>query len=203
MADWDEESPQLSANLTKVLRRIRDEARKRVVPNAATAREWHREIMRGLTVPKEAAVGRFRGGKGLERVEVWIGTSCGVSASDVSRELFEFEKKLKAIVARLDELIPVGGEIDADQLSAVIDVCAWVHAEWVRIHPFANGNGRTARLWANCIAMRYGIPPFVRLRPRPDGEYGKAGERAMDGDWNATSEVFHQMLEEFRRELGR
>jgi hypothetical protein len=48
----------------------------------------------------------------------------------------------------------------------VIDLCAWVHAEWVRIHPFANGNGLTARLWANSLAVRYGLPPFIRFAPK-------------------------------------
>ena len=48
------------------------------------------------------------------------------------------------------------------------------------------------------IAMRYGLPPFVRLRPRPDGDsYTAAGARAMDGDWAATANLFRTMLEEF------
>ena len=34
-------------------------------------------------------------------------------------------------------------------------------AEWIRIHPFANGNGRIARLWVNSIAMRYDLRPRV------------------------------------------
>jgi hypothetical protein len=67
-----------------------------------------------------------------------------------------------------------------DQLAAIVDLCAWAHAEWVRIHPFANGNGRTARLWANCLAMRYGLPPFIRLRPRPNSGYAAAA-KAMHG----------------------
>jgi fido (protein-threonine AMPylation protein) len=48
------------------------------------------------------------------------------------------------LTAELDALLPIGQELDADQLAAVIDLCAWVHAEWVRIHPFANGNKRTS-----------------------------------------------------------
>jgi hypothetical protein len=64
----------------------------------------------------------------------------------------------------------------------------------VRIHPFANGNGRTARLWANYVLMRYGLPPIVRLRPRPDGGYGVAGAAAMDGDWEPTVAVFRKLL---------
>ena len=71
------------------------------------------------------------------------------------------------LIAELDSMLPAGQELDADQLAAIVYLCAWVHAEWVRIHPFANGNGRTARLWANCIAMRYGLSPFIRLRPGP------------------------------------
>jgi len=90
----------------------------------------------------------------------------------VATELTRFEAKLQTLVAELDALLPVGQEPDADQLAAIVDLCAWAHAEWVRIHPFANGNGRTARLWANSLAMRYGLPPFIRLRPRPNAGYG-------------------------------
>jgi hypothetical protein len=35
------------------------------------------------------------------------------------------------------------------------------HTRWVEIHPFVNGNGRTARMWANWILVRYGVPAFV------------------------------------------
>jgi hypothetical protein len=84
----------------------------------------------------------------------------------------------------------------------VIDLSAWAHAEWVRMHPFANGNGRTARIWANAILMRYGLPPAIRLRPRPGGGYGRAGAGAMDGDWRPTAAVFRTMLEEVLSERG-
>ncbi|MCF8475569.1 MAG: Fic family protein [Pseudolabrys sp.] len=65
-------------------------------------------------------------------------------------------KQLQSAVATLDRQIKPNQDLTADQLAAVIDLCAWIHSEWVRIHPFANGNGRSARLWANYIAMRYG-----------------------------------------------
>lgn len=79
-------------------------------------------------------------------------------------------------------------------MKAVIDVAAWAHAEWVRIHPFANGNGRSARAWANLILMRYGLPPAVVLRPRPGGDYGDAGAAAMSGDWKPTVDVFRKLI---------
>jgi Fic family protein len=81
-------------------------------------------------------------------------------------------------------------------------VCAWAYAEWIRIHPFANGNGRTARLWVNSIAMRYQLPPFLQLRPRPAAGYGAAGAEAMRGNWQATIEVLRHLLKEFGRELS-
>jgi len=80
-----------------------------------------------------------------------------------------------------------GNELDTDGLNAILELAAWAHAEWVRIHPFANGNGRTARLWANSIMLRYSLPPVVRLRPRPNGGYGDAAGRSMKGEWEPTN----------------
>jgi Fic family protein len=91
-------------------------------------------------------------------------------------------------------MLSAGQDPDADQLAAIVDLCAWAHAEWIRIHPFANGNGRTARLWANCIAMRYGLPPFIRLRPRPNDGYAAAGAKAMQGNWEQTAAEFRRLL---------
>ena len=42
--------------------------------------------------------------------------------------------------------------------------------------------------------MRYGIPPAVTLRPRPDGGYAAACVSAMSGDWKPTAVVFHKMV---------
>ena len=41
----------------------------------------------------------------------------------------------------------------------VIEKAAWLHAELVRIHPFQDGNGRTARLVMNYHLMANGYPP--------------------------------------------
>jgi hypothetical protein len=157
--------------------------------------------MKGLTVPDARFVGTFRGEHGLEDIEVQVGVHYGVDAIDVAEAAAHFERKLHALVAELDLMISAGQEPDADQLAAIIDLCAWVHAEWVRIHPFANGNGRTARLLANYIAMRYGLPPFICLRPRPNSGYAEAGAKAMQGDWKPTAVVFRRLLDDFLAEL--
>ena len=153
--------------------------------------------MKGLDVPESRFVGAFRGEVGLETIQVRVGSNYGVDSANVAEELTPFESKLQTLVAKLDALLPIGQEQDVDQLAEIIDLCAWVYAEWVRIHPFANGNGRTARLWANSLAMRYGLPPFIRLRPRPNAGYGEAGAKAMHGDWKPTAVVFRRLLDDF------
>lgn len=197
MPNWDDDSPQLRRNLSKVLDEIVLAAQRREFPTLASAKHWQSLLMKSLAVPDERFVGAFRGEAGLEKIQVRVGAHYGVDAAEVAQELAGFEVKLHALIRELDAILPAGQEPDADQLAAVVDLCAWVHAEWIRIHPFANGNGRTARLWANCIAMRYGLPPFIRLRPRPNYGYGDAGAKAMQGDWKPTAIVFRRLLDAF------
>jgi Fic/DOC family len=199
--DWDADSPQLRKNLAKVLDGIIGTAQGREKPTLESARRWQALLMQNLKVPDSRFVGAFRGESGLENVQVKVGAHLGVAAARVERALSDFETKLQALVAELDSLLPIGQEPNADQLAAILDLCAWVHSEWVRIHPFANGNGRTARLWANSIALRYGLPPFVRLRPRPNSGYAEAGARAMLGDWKPTAIVFRRLFESCIAEL--
>lgn len=40
-----------------------------------------------------------------------------------------------------------------------IELAAWTHAEFVRIHPFLDGNGRTSRLLMNYQLMAKGFLP--------------------------------------------
>ena len=41
-----------------------------------------------------------------------------------------------------------------------IELAAWTHAEFVRIHPFLDGNGRTSRLLMNYRLMENGFLPI-------------------------------------------
>jgi Fic family protein len=55
------------------------------------------------------------------------------------------------------------------------------HFRLVDIHPFIDGNGRTARLLLNLILMRAGFPPtVVKMNNRKN--YYAALERAHAGD---------------------
>ena len=196
MPDWDEDSPELRNNLSAILDEIVEHAGQREIPTVEFARRWQRRFMQGLN-GEPRYVGAFRGEPGLERTGVRIGKYLGTPAASVSIELNRFQARLQAAVAQLDRTIREGKKLNTDECDAVIDICAWAHAEWVRIHPFANGNGRTARLWANFLAVRYGLPPFIRLRPRPDDGYEEAGAQAMQGNWKPAATVLRRMFKRF------
>jgi len=200
VADWDQNSPTLRQNLARILEQIAEDSAQRQTPTLGLARNWQRSFMQGLKV-NPRYVGTFRGEPGLERTGVKIGRFWGANPSNVAQELREFEQKLRVAVSQFDKALPTGKDLNGDEVDAVIDLCAWAHAEWIRIHPFANGNGRTARLWANFLAMRYSIPPFVTLRPRPDDGYEAAGARAMRGRWEPTAAAFRRMLNRFLEEF--
>ena len=62
------------------------------------------------------------------------------------------------------------------------------------------GNGRTARLWTLWIGLRYRLPPFIVVKPRPAGQLSAdAAAASMRGDHRLCIRVFEQML---RSKLG-
>ena len=46
----------------------------------------------------------------------------------------------------------------------ILEYAALAHFKLVHIHPFIDGNGRTARLLMNLILMQYGFPPAIVLK---------------------------------------
>jgi Fic family protein len=46
---------------------------------------------------------------------------------------------------------------------STVELAAWVHYKLLYIHPFIDGNGRTARLLMNLILLQHGYPPAVIL----------------------------------------
>jgi len=58
---------------------------------------------------------------------------------------------------------------------------AYIHHEFVRIHPFLDGNGRVSRLITNLYLMRQGYPPII-LKKEDRLKYYRALQRADEGD---------------------
>ncbi|MDX6671206.1 MAG: hypothetical protein QOI91_1569 [Solirubrobacteraceae bacterium] len=190
---------QILVNATELLRSIAAASDRRDPPTVAMAQEWHRRLYRGVPLPVSYYVGEIRDSDAqfpeLDGYEVAVGPFPGASSADVPRELVSFERRLQAAIGPVDAAIPVGAPpATARELSGVITLCATLHGEWARIHPFANGNGRTARLWANWAALRFGLPPFVTIKPRPGDPYGMAAVASMQGDHSVAVAVFSQLL---------
>jgi hypothetical protein len=85
MADWDADSLQLHDNLAQLLRRIRQDARRRDSPTVEDARRWYSEVMRNLQAPNPKFVGAFRGEAGLEDIQVRIAGRYGMAAPEERR----------------------------------------------------------------------------------------------------------------------
>lgn len=50
-----------------------------------------------------------------------------------------------------------------------VELAAIFHHKFVYIHPFVDGNGRTARLLMNLILMQYGYPPAI-VKSKPENK---------------------------------
>ena len=73
---------------------------------------------------------------------------------DVGAAPDEIPELVGALVAEVrDALLSEGGERNA------LTIAAYLHAQLVDIHPFADGNGRTARLLMNYVLLRLGSAP--------------------------------------------
>lgn len=64
-----------------------------------------------------------------------------------------------------------------------IVVAALLHAEFVKIHPFIDGNGRTARLLMNFETMKNGYPPIIIKTEQRHSYYDALDKGAITGDY--------------------
>jgi fido (protein-threonine AMPylation protein) len=209
---WNEDPPgseaQLLANARAVLEDIAERADERESPTVSAAQDWHRRLYDGLALPVSYYAGEIRNADPrypeLDGYEVVVGPFQGVPSRLVPQALATFEGNAQQAVERLDPVLSVGQPPATNQdLHAVLTLCALLHGEWVRIHPFANGNGRTARLWANWAALRYALPPFVTIKPRPPGDpYALAAAAGMQGQHQVAVAAFDQLLRLTLGELG-
>jgi Fic family protein len=80
------------------------------------------------------------------------------------------------------------------------------HRRLVEIHPFNDGNGRTARLLMNLVFIRGGYPP-IAVRPEDRPDYIRALQRSQAGQGNESLDnlLYRRLdatLEEYLSALG-
>lgn len=82
--------------------------------------------------------------------------------------------KVPDLMARFIKNVANGGDLHP------VELAAEAHYELVTIHPFVDGNGRTARLLMNLILMQHGFPPAL-IRKRDRLRYISSLEKAQLG----------------------
>lgn len=102
---------------------------------------------------------------------IWRGENLEISGSshkpphfsEVPDLMLEADKEFLIRLASLhstEAIWMTENDISAEQeqmLDKIVETAAWIHHLVTYIHPFREGNGRTARLAANLVLERYGL----------------------------------------------
>ncbi len=64
-----------------------------------------------------------------------------------------------------------------------IEKASILHGEFAKIHPFKDGNGRTARLLLNFELMKNGYPPIIINKEEREKYYKVLDTGSVTGDW--------------------
>ena len=214
---WQEDDQKnlslIQENATQLMAELRATAAERNMPTSDELCRWHSQLYAGCDVPVGGYVGHFRGDPAVPELidyEVGLGArlkdgnleKMGVWARQVRDEMEAVLRGLHAVCAELDARLPTGKPpTTPDEVLTVISFTALAHGECLRVHPFANGNGRIARLLVAFICLRYGLPMFLHIKPRPESEdYIRASRDSMGrppdfvGNHTTTTAVFARML---------
>lgn len=110
-----------------------------------------------------------------------------------SGEIFRFADPVDVPI-KMHELVEwLRGEMERKELHP-IEIAAKLHHDFVLIHPFGDGNGRTARILVNYVLMRSGYLPLVVPTQQKD-RYLAALRRADAGNLQALTDYLGSCLE--------
>lgn len=78
----------------------------------------------------------------------------------VTGEIFRFATPEETPSKMYDLIHWYREKLEDEKVNAIL-LAAEFHYRFIRIHPFDDGNGRTARILMNFILMRFGFPPAI------------------------------------------
>jgi Fic family protein len=106
-------------------------------------------------------------------------------------EIFEYASPMDTPI-KMQELIDWYRKEEEDKVHPV-KLAAMLHYNFVRIHPFDDGNGRIARLLLNYVLLRNNLPPVI-IKSVDKANYLRALNRADVGDTEAFVEYIAEQL---------
>lgn len=77
----------------------------------------------------------------------------------------------------------------------LIELAAWTHGEFVKIHPFPDGNGRTSRLIINYQLMANGFAPISIAKENRLDYFNALEAYAVEGDISPFAEMIAELEE--------
>jgi len=89
--------------------------------------------------------------------------------------------------------------VDYEDTKKLVEDIAIVHCELIHIHPFREGNGRTARIFADLMSNRAGYPSLELNKFRTDNypQYIDALNKGDDKDYSAMIEIIGSLFPTF------
>ena len=81
----------------------------------------------------------------------------------------------------------------------IVETLIYTHYEFIRIHPFNNGNGRTGRLLMNLVALKSGYKPIELYKRKGESRkvYIQSMQQADKGNFELLNILIRQELEIF------
>lgn len=120
-------------------------------------RELHKLI---LKEPYEVDAITPEGQPTKKRVNIGVYKTTPNHVKTKTGEIFRFATPEETPALMNDLIIWYRERIQKEDFNPIL-LAAEFHYKYIRIHPFDDGNGRTARIIMNFILMQYGYPPVI------------------------------------------
>jgi fido (protein-threonine AMPylation protein) len=147
-----------------------------------TLRLMH-QILFAAFVPLDYYAGNFRQNDAARPclgIDVGVGAIAGANFHLVSAKVDQLVSGLGVGLGQIEVRWTVlSGPERARQLAVLAGTAI---GEFIRIHPFINGNGRVSRLLWRWFLNRFSVPAQIRIEPRPAGQYEAIMAASMQGD---------------------
>ena len=115
-----------------------------------------------------------------------------VSADGITPVSWRFvPAEMEKWLAQANELEAIQKQPEAQAIREVAEALARIHSRFVKTQPFATANGLVARLAANLLLVRGGLPPAI-VQKRQRSAYQQALQRADLGDFSQLADLFAQ-----------